>query len=212
VCFCHLQARIIADHALELLCSCVHASAPQHKCERLHVLCECGSSTAAQVSIPYTTYTIDIPAASMALFNTAAIILLVPLWDRVVEPALRRNGIKLTLLQRIGGWGVSAPYCDCFSIHDVAAWHVCVPTMHGGCHWCSALCLQSHCILGSSMWMSLRCLSDYMCLALVGWGMAISVLAIWYAAGIEAWRLKVYHDSTNEWECEFLSMCLCALP
>lgn len=44
----------------------------------------------------------QMPSASMALFNTLSIILLIPLYDKLFEPGLRRCGVKLTLLQRIG--------------------------------------------------------------------------------------------------------------
>ena len=46
-----------------------------------------------------------VPAASLALFNTVAIIALVPLYDRGLTPLLEKYGRKLTLLQRIG-WGL----------------------------------------------------------------------------------------------------------
>lgn len=46
-----------------------------------------------------------IPAASLSLFNIAAIIGLIPVYDRVFVPLLARFGKKLTLLQRIG-WGL----------------------------------------------------------------------------------------------------------
>ena len=42
------------------------------------------------------------PAASLALFNTLSIILLIPVYDRGLVPLLRRFGTKLTLLSRIG--------------------------------------------------------------------------------------------------------------
>lgn len=53
---------------------------------------------------------LHIPAATMALFNTGAIILLVPLYDAFLEPAIKAAGVKWTLLRRIGGclgvcWG-----------------------------------------------------------------------------------------------------------
>lgn len=47
----------------------------------------------------------SLPSASMALFNTASIIVLIPLYDRVLEPTLKKAGKKITLLQRIG-WGM----------------------------------------------------------------------------------------------------------
>lgn len=42
------------------------------------------------------------PAASLALFNTLSIILLIPIYDRGLVPLLRRFGTKLSLLSRIG--------------------------------------------------------------------------------------------------------------
>lgn len=42
-----------------------------------------------------------IPAASLALFNTLGIIILIPLYDRLVV-LLRHFGIKISVLQRIG--------------------------------------------------------------------------------------------------------------
>lgn len=44
----------------------------------------------------------DIPAASLALFNTLSIIVLIPLYDRGLVPLLRRFGSRVSLLQRIG--------------------------------------------------------------------------------------------------------------
>ena len=44
----------------------------------------------------------QVPAASLALFNTLSIILLIPVYDRGLVPLLRRFGTKLTLLSRIG--------------------------------------------------------------------------------------------------------------
>ena len=43
-----------------------------------------------------------IPAASLAIFNTLGIILLIPIYDRGLVPLLRYFGRKLTHLQRIG--------------------------------------------------------------------------------------------------------------
>lgn len=43
-----------------------------------------------------------IPSASLALFNTISIIVLIPIYDRGVVPLLRRFGMKLSHLQRIG--------------------------------------------------------------------------------------------------------------
>ena len=44
----------------------------------------------------------QVPAASLALFNTLSIILLIPIYDRGLVPLLRRFGTKLSLLSRIG--------------------------------------------------------------------------------------------------------------
>jgi len=44
----------------------------------------------------------EIPIASLSLFDTVAILVLVPLMDRCVFPILRKKGLKLTMLQRIG--------------------------------------------------------------------------------------------------------------
>ncbi|KAK9806330.1 hypothetical protein WJX72_010466 [[Myrmecia] bisecta] len=46
-----------------------------------------------------------IPAASLAIFNTVSIIVLIPIYDRGLVPLLRHFGKKLTQLQRIG-WGL----------------------------------------------------------------------------------------------------------
>ena len=43
-----------------------------------------------------------IPAASLALFNTISIIVLIPVYDKGLVPLLRKFGRQLTLLQRIG--------------------------------------------------------------------------------------------------------------
>lgn len=72
-----------------------------------------GSLMDNAVHLPGLNYTINIPSATMALFNTGAIIMLVPLYDSVIEPALSRAGKKLTLLQRIGMF-TSEPFtCLC---------------------------------------------------------------------------------------------------
>ncbi|KAG1657319.1 hypothetical protein FOA52_008047 [Chlamydomonas sp. UWO 241] len=46
-----------------------------------------------------------IPAASMAVFNTIAIIVLIWVYDALIEPGLRRLGYKMTMLRR-AGWGM----------------------------------------------------------------------------------------------------------
>lgn len=49
-----------------------------------------------------------ITSATLNLFDTLAIILLVPLYDLVLVPLLARRGIRITYLQRIG-WGLLVP-------------------------------------------------------------------------------------------------------
>ncbi|EFN56879.1 hypothetical protein CHLNCDRAFT_144528 [Chlorella variabilis] len=46
-----------------------------------------------------------IPAASLAAINTVAIVVLIPIYDKLLVPAMRRLGRTITLLQRIG-WGL----------------------------------------------------------------------------------------------------------
>lgn len=46
----------------------------------------------------------NIPPASMALFDTLSIIVLIPIYDGIVHPIMKRLRCDLTLLQRIG-WG-----------------------------------------------------------------------------------------------------------
>ena len=83
----------------------------------------------------------EVPAASLALFNTVAIIALVPLYDRGLLPLLRACGKKgPTLLQRIG-WGLSvcalamaaAAAVEQARLARVAAGDV-VPRSEGGGH------------------------------------------------------------------------------
>jgi dipeptide/tripeptide permease len=44
------------------------------------------------------------PAASMAMFDTFAIIVMIPIYDGIIVPLLKHMRLELTLLQRIG-WG-----------------------------------------------------------------------------------------------------------
>ena len=46
-----------------------------------------------------------IPAASLQLFDSACIIVLVPLMDRVVFPLLDRCNLRPSLLKKIGQYG-----------------------------------------------------------------------------------------------------------
>ena len=45
---------------------------------------------------------LQIPAASLALFNTISIIALIPVYDRILVPGLRYFNRQISLLQRIG--------------------------------------------------------------------------------------------------------------
>jgi peptide/histidine transporter 3/4 len=47
-----------------------------------------------------------VPAASLSVVNTLAIVALIPLYDRLLVPALRRAGRPMTHLRRIG-WGLA---------------------------------------------------------------------------------------------------------
>jgi peptide/histidine transporter 3/4 len=57
------------------------------------------------VVLPKGLGTFDIPAASLSMINTFAIVGLIPFYDKLLAPALRRAGRPLTLLKRIG-WGL----------------------------------------------------------------------------------------------------------
>lgn len=62
-----------------------------------------------------------IPSASLALFNTISIIVLIPIYDRGVVPLLRRCGAKLSHLQRIGTRIASPhqpPTCSICIVHS----------------------------------------------------------------------------------------------
>lgn len=45
---------------------------------------------------------IFLPAAVLNVFDTVAILVLVPIFDRLIYPLLERNGIKFGMLKRIG--------------------------------------------------------------------------------------------------------------
>lgn len=49
--------------------------------------------------------TFTIPAASLAMVNTLGVVLLIPVYDRLLIPLMRRLGRPITLLGRIG-WGL----------------------------------------------------------------------------------------------------------
>ena len=55
--------------------------------------------------LPWNMGLFTIPAASLSMINTLAIVGLIPFYDTLLAPALRRAGRPLTLLRRIG-WGL----------------------------------------------------------------------------------------------------------
>ena len=65
-----------------------------------------------------------IPAASLSLFNTLSIIVLIPLYDRGLVPLLRRLGMKISLLSRIGTAGLA----HARGLHTGALHTPCQPT------------------------------------------------------------------------------------
>ena len=66
----------------------------------------------------------EIPAASLALFNTASILVFVPLYDRLLVPALaRRGGRRISLLQRIG-WGLGVSVLAMAAAAVVERWRL----------------------------------------------------------------------------------------
>ncbi|KIY94030.1 hypothetical protein MNEG_13932 [Monoraphidium neglectum] len=77
-------------------------------------------------------FVIRIPSATMALFNTGAIILLVPLYDKVVDPWLTKMGRKLTLLQKIG-WGMMVAALAMLYAAGIESWRLSLfRSSHGG--------------------------------------------------------------------------------
>ncbi len=63
----------------------------------------------------------SITSASLSAFDTIAIIILVPIYDRLLIPVLRRFNMAPTYLQRIGiGLGVS---CYLVTISLQPGWH-----------------------------------------------------------------------------------------
>lgn len=58
------------------------------------------------VTLPAGLGTFVIPAASLSMINTVAIVVLIPMYDKLLVPALRSAGRPMTLLRRIG-WGLA---------------------------------------------------------------------------------------------------------
>ena len=48
---------------------------------------------------------IQVPAAAIVSFDTVTVILMIPLFDRLVFPLLKRRGVPISLLQKMG-WGM----------------------------------------------------------------------------------------------------------
>ncbi|KDD71865.1 hypothetical protein H632_c4265p0, partial [Helicosporidium sp. ATCC 50920] len=63
---------------------------------------EQGALLNRHVSIPRLDLQFTIPAASLSLVNTLAIVVLIPLYDALLLPFLRLIGVRMTLLRRIG--------------------------------------------------------------------------------------------------------------
>lgn len=55
--------------------------------------------------IPWGSGTINIPAASLNVFDTISIVVLIPMYDGIFSPLMKRLGHGFTMLQRIG-WGM----------------------------------------------------------------------------------------------------------
>ena len=64
-----------------------------------------GSKMDRRIEIPFYDGIFYIPAASLAVINTFAIVALIPLYDKILVPVLRRAGTPMTMLKRIG-WGL----------------------------------------------------------------------------------------------------------
>jgi hypothetical protein len=175
-----------------------------------------GSLMDNRVALPGTGVTLRIPAATMALFNTGAIILLVPLYDTFFEPALKRCGVRWTLLRRIGEQGGQDAQRRrlgggrCTQAH---AWHQRGSTRSrrwqcsAGCWWVGlhVAALAKHvqacsvCVLQSPSPPCTGTLSRSLLLRLpapshAGWGMVIAVLAMVYSAAVETWRLDIFRS------------------
>jgi len=65
-----------------------------------------GSRMNRIVSLPFGMGTFLIPAASLSVINTVAIVALIPMYDKLLVPFLRRIGRPMSLLRRIG-WGLA---------------------------------------------------------------------------------------------------------
>ena len=64
-----------------------------------------GAHMDRNVQLPLGLGNLQIPAASLSMINTLAIVTLIPMYDKVLVPFLRSRGRPMTLLRRIG-WGL----------------------------------------------------------------------------------------------------------
>ena len=65
-----------------------------------------GSKMDRRITLPLDYGTFYIPAASLNVINTFAIVALIPVYDKVLVPVLRKMGRPMTMLKRIG-WGLA---------------------------------------------------------------------------------------------------------
>jgi peptide/histidine transporter 3/4 len=64
-----------------------------------------GSKMDRKINLPFEMGVFYIPAASLAVINTVAIVVLIPIYDRILVPLLKKAGRPMTMLRRIG-WGL----------------------------------------------------------------------------------------------------------
>lgn len=65
-----------------------------------------GSKMDREIGLPFNLGSFYIPAASLTVINTFAIVALIPIYDRILVPVLRKIGRPITMLKRIG-WGLA---------------------------------------------------------------------------------------------------------
>ncbi|PSC75608.1 NRT1 PTR FAMILY -like [Micractinium conductrix] len=93
--------------------------------------------------------TFVIPAASLSMINTLAIVVLIPMYDKLLAPALRKAGRPITLLQRIG-WGLVV----CVAAMLLAAWVEWkrLALFHGGKYSGDGAADNHHGVVAMSVW------------------------------------------------------------
>lgn len=70
------------------------------------VFVEQGAYMDRRTRLPFGLGSFEVPSASVTLINTLAVIVLIPIYDRVLLPLCRSFGYRMTLLRRIG-WGLA---------------------------------------------------------------------------------------------------------